>query len=204
MRIKILSVVVLIFLLSGLSGCANIPSEHTGAATGAGIGAATGAAAGAIFGKEGSKTSAAVWGGLVGGLIGGAVGHYSYDVKKNQAETAKSYNYQPSMGTVLRIENVTATPETVNAGTPVDLKMTYAVLTPSVETETNVTETREIRYQGELVGRPEVNVTRRGGTYTSSIPLLLPSTAKKGRYNVLTTVQAQNVKDSRETSFSVQ
>lgn len=201
---KLIAVIVLVLFISGLSGCASIPEEHKGAATGAGIGAATGAAAGAIFGKEGSRTSSAVIGGLVGALIGGAVGHYTYDQKKDRNQTAQTYNYQPSMGNVVRIESAAAAPGTVAAGNPVDLKMTYAVLTPTPDADVSVTETREVRHQGELVGRPEVSVARRGGTYTSSVPLVLPATAKKGVYNVTMTVQAGNVKDSKDTTFTVE
>ena len=44
----------------------------------------------------------------------------------------------------------------------------------------------------------------RGGTYTSSVPLFLPTDAKKGTYTVITTIKTDVGKDSRETSFIVQ
>jgi hypothetical protein len=106
------------------------------------------------------------------------------------------------MGTVLRIEGVTAMPSVVKPGEKVDLNATYAVLAPT-DTDLNITETREIRMGGELVGKPEVNVTRRGGTYSSTVPLFLPSDAKPGTYTVVTTIQTEKAKDSRETSFTV-
>jgi len=203
MKYKIVAIVTIFaFSLVGLFGCASIPEEHKGAATGAAVGGATGVLAGAVLGKSGSKTGTAIIGGLAGALVGGLIGHYAYDQKKTKEETAQKYAYQPSMGTVLRIEGVTAMPGTVKPGEKVDLNATYAVLA-ATDTDINITETREIRIGSELVGKPEVNVTRRGGTYSSTVPLFLPSDAKPGTYTVMTTIQSENAKDSREASFTV-
>ena len=201
MRVKIISIVtILSFMAVSLFGCASIvPEEHKGAATGAAVGGATGVVAGAVLGQS---AKGAIIGGLAGALVGGLIGHYAYDQKKTKEETAQKYAYQSSMGTVLRIEGVTAMPSVVKPGEKVDLNATYAVLAPT-DTDLNITETREIRMGGELVGKPEVNVTRRGGTYSSTVPLFLPSDAKPGTYTVVTTIQTEKAKDSRETSFTV-
>jgi uncharacterized membrane protein len=198
MKSKIVSIVTILSFMVVLFGCASIPEEHKGAATGAAVGGATGVIAGAVLGD----TKGAIIGGLAGALIGGLVGHYAYDQKKTKEETAQKYNYQSSMGTMLRIENVAAVPATVKPGEKVDLNATYAVL-EAADKDINITETREIRMGGELVGKPEVNVTRRGGTYSSTVPLFLPSDAKPGTYTVVTTIQSQNAKDSKETAFTV-
>lgn len=202
MKPKIISIIIISTFVSGLFSCATI-EEHKGAATGAAVGAATGAIAGAILGKEGHKTEVAIIGGLLGGLIGGAVGHYAYDVKRTREETAQRYNYQSSSGTMIRIEEASAIPNTVQPGDKVELKMTYAVLGVDPHKAIDITEIREIRHEGELVGKPEVNVAHAGGTYSSSIPIFMPSNAKRGRYNVIMTVQAQMAKDSKETNFYV-
>ncbi len=202
MKYKIISIVTILSFMVVLFGCASIPEEHKGAATGAAVGGATGVLAGAVLGKSGAKTGTAIIGGLAGALVGGLIGHYAYDQKKTKEETAQKYAYQSSMGTVLRIEDVTAMPSVVKPGEKVDLNATYAVLA-ATDTDINITETREIRIGGELVGKPEVNVTRRGGTYSSTVPLFLPSDAKPGTYTVMTTIQSENAKDSRETSFTV-
>ena len=201
MRVKIISIVtILSFMVVSLFGCASIvPEEHKGAATGAAVGGATGVVAGAVLGQS---AKGAIIGGLAGALVGGLIGHYAYDQKKTKEETAQKYAYQSSMGTVLRIEGVTAMPSVVKPGEKVDLNATYAVLA-ATDTDINITETREIRIGGELVGKPEVNVTRRGGTYSSTVPLFLPSDAKPGTYTVMMTIQSENAKDSRETSFTV-
>lgn len=85
----------------------------------------------------------------------------------------------------------------------VDIKITYAVLNPSVNTETKIREIREITYNGDLVGRPEVSQFRSDGTFTSTIPLYLPAAAQKGRYTVRVTIESDNAKDTRETRFTV-
>lgn len=199
---KIVSLLIVIVFSFTMIGCETM-QEHKGAATGAGIGAAVGATAGALLGAKGAKTETAIIGGLIGALVGGAVGHYTYDTKRTGQETAQKYNYQPTMGTMLRLEDTFAVPATVKPGDKVDLKATYAVLGTAQDAQVNITEIREIRLNNDLVGKPEITVTRSGGTYTSTMPLILPSDAKKGTYHVITTVQAGTSKDSRETTFVV-
>jgi len=200
MHSKVVTLFIAVAFLAGLCACSSIPEQHRGAATGAGVGAASGAVAGGLIG--GGARGAAI-GGLLGALAGGAVGHYAYDTKRSSTETAKAYNYQPSSGTVLRIEDASASPATVQPGQSVDLKMTYAVLNPSSGQQVNVTETREIRLGNEVVGKPQVNVARAAGTYTSNVPLTLPATAQKGTYTVTSTVQAGGVTDTKQSTFNV-
>ena len=200
---KIISVAVILMFLTGIFGCASIPEEHKGAATGAGIGAATGAIAGALLGSKGAKTEMALVGGLLGALAGGAIGHYAYDQKRTKEETAQKYNYKPSEGTLIRIEDVSVSPSVAKPGDKVDMKMTYAVLGVAAGKELEISEIREIRYQGELYGKPEIQVSRNDGTYSSSIPLTLPKDAKKGKYSVTMTVKGVSASDSKEVSFQV-
>ena len=203
MKVKIISIVTILLFIFGILGCATVPEEHKGAATGAAVGGATGAIAGGILAHSGAKTETAILGGLAGALVGGLIGHYAYDAKKSREETAQKYNYQSSMGTMIRIEDVSLTPSTVKPGGKVNLQVTYAVLGASPDSEINITEVREIKQAGELVGKPEVNIIRGGGTYSSTVPLFLPANAKTGTYSVITTVQSQTAKDSREMFFTV-
>lgn len=198
MRSKIVSVTV-VFLLAVFAGCSTV-SEHRGAAVGVGAGAAAGAIAG---GLTGHGTTGVIIGGLIGGLVGGAIGHYAYDKPREREATAKAYNYKPSQGIVLRIEDAAAAPQKVRPGDTVELKLTYAVLNPSANAETKITEIREITRGGEVVGKPEVTVSRTDGTYNSTIPLRLPTNAARGEYRVRTTVQSANAKDTREFRFNV-
>jgi len=183
-----------------VTSCASVPEEHKGAATGAGVGAATGAVLGAVIGRD---VSGAVIGGLLGALVGGVIGHYYSDQKKTRNETASQYGYRSTQGNMLRLEEASVVPQTVSPGSTVEMKMTYAVLTPAETTEVRVIEKREIRHNGELVGNPEVTVTHKGGTYTSSIPLTLPADAKKGLYVVTNTVQSGTLSEQLQSAFTV-
>jgi hypothetical protein len=174
--------------------------EHRGAAVGAGAGAATGAVAGAVIGKG---AGAVIAGGLIGALVGGMVGTYAYDMPRTREQTAKTYNYRASQGTILTIETASVSPQVAYPGDVVNLNMTYAVLNPSPNAEINITEIREITHHNELVGNPEVRVVRTDGTYNSTIPLRLPPNAAKGTYKVRTMVQSSNAKDTREMHFTV-
>jgi hypothetical protein len=104
---------------------------------------------------------------------------------------------------VVRIEDFSAVPSSVKPGDKVDLAVTYALLSPSSDADISITEMHEIRYGGELVGKSQVTLTHKGGTYSCTIPLFLPKHAKTGTYKVLTTIQAPTASDSRETRFTV-
>jgi hypothetical protein len=192
-----ITILVLAVFTTSILGCGTVPEEHKGAAVGAGAGALAGV-------LLGGSTGGRVVGGLIGALVGGAIGHYAYDKQKTRDETAKAYNYQPSQGTQVIIENAQVSPQAIRGGEDVNLGTTYAVLTPSEGSQVDVTEIRRITHNGELVGNPQVTVARTGGTYTSSVPLRLPQDAKKGTYVVTTTIETAAAKDSRETRFSVQ
>jgi len=177
-----------------------IPEEHKGAATGVGIGAAAGALLGVVVGDD---AKSAVLGGLIGALVGGVIGHYYYDQKRTETETVNRYGYDPSKGPMLKIEDASVVPQVVSPGSKVDLSMTYAVLTPYTGAQLALTEMREIRQNGVLVGNPQVKVTRTAGTYTASIPLTLPADAKKGLYIVTYTVKSDKASDELQSSFTV-
>jgi hypothetical protein len=198
---KIISITVILTFLTGVFGC--VTEEHKGAATGAGIGAVTGAVAGSLLGAKGAKTEMAILGGLAGALAGGAIGHYAYDQKRTKDETSKKYNYSSSQGNLIRIEDFSVVPATAGPGDTIELKMTYALLGVGAGKEVNISEIREIRYEGEIFGKPQVNVSRADGTYVSTIPVTLPNDAKKGKYNVITTVQSPYASDSKEVSFQI-
>jgi hypothetical protein len=194
------AMVLVLAVIIGCPGCQTLPEQHKGAAVGAGAGAAAGVVAGATLGRS---TKAAVIGGLAGALLGGAIGHYAYDRQRTREETAKVYNYEPEQGTVLTIEDASLSSEQIRPGDVLEIKMTYAVLNPTPGRQVAITEVREITHGGELVGRPEVRVERTDGTYTSTVPLRLPSNARTGKYQVRVSVEAENLKDTRELGFTV-
>ncbi len=199
MRHKIIALLTAAAFLA-VTSCATIPEERKGTAEGAGIGGAAGAVLGALAGRD---VKSAVVGGLLGALVGGAIGYYYDEQKKTRSETSSQYSYRSSQGIVLRLEEASVEPQTVSPEGTVQLKMTYAVLTPAEGTEVSVIEKREIRHAGALVGNPEVTVTRKGGTYTSGIPLTLPADAKKGLYVVTNSIQTGTTSHKLESAFTV-
>lgn len=206
MKTKVCVMIAGIFVIT-LFGCATDQYEqHKGAVIGGASGAAIGGVLGGVIGdKTGNKATGVVIGGLLGALAGAAIGHYAYDRVRDE-ETAQEkygYNYDQTQTTLVRIENAAVSPNIVKAGDTVNLTATYTVLGQQ-DVTMNVVETREIRYNGELTGRPQVTVQRQGGTYTSKIPLTLAAGAKAGKYTVLTTIQAGTNSDARETSFTIQ
>jgi len=149
----------------------------------------------------GKSIQSAVLGGLIGALVVGTIGHYAYDQQRSREETVQTYNYKDSYGTVQAIENAAASPQSVNPGEAVNINMTYALINPKGSLP--IREIREITHNGQIVGKPEVTVQRSAGTYTSTVPIRLPDSAAKGTYQVKTIVQAENVKDTKITSFTV-
>lgn len=203
MRTRIAALITLVIFSLGTSGCVTVAQEHEGAAKGAGIGAATGAIAGAVLAGEGSRVKGALIGGLAGALLGGVIGNYTVDKKKTAQETATKYSYQPTTGIAVRIENALTTPTILKPGDTVKLEATYAVMAPNSTDQIDITESREVTLNGELVANPEVNVQHTAGTYSTSIPLILPTDAKRGAYRVITTIKSASGKDSRQSSFTV-
>ena len=196
MKKSLVAILTLSLLLT--ASCATM-EEHKGATVGGAAGAATGVVIGGIAGG----TRGAVIGGLLGALAGGAVGHYAYDQKKGQEATNKTYGYKGDRPGSATIESVQVIPTSVKPGQQVNLKCTYAVLAQTDQT-VSIREVREIYFGNDLWGSPEVQVDRRGGTYESSIPLVLPKDAKKGTYRVRYMVQTDTSKDMRDASFRVQ
>ncbi len=197
MRSIVTALALVMVTTIGLSGCETV-REHKTTAIGAGAGAAAGTAAGAVIGKD---VTGAVVGGLLGALAGGAVGYYveRKDRDRSSAATAVGYNGQDE---VVRVDQVSASPASVQPGGTVNLSATYTILTPGNQT-VNVTETREVRYNGQLVANPSTTVQRADGTYTSQLPITLPATAPRGTYEYTTTVTANGRVSRSSATFQV-
>lgn len=179
------AVLVLVFVFTlGLSGCATI-EEHPKTAIGTGAGAAGGALLGGLIGRN---TTGVVVGGLLGALAGGAIGYYMDRQDRTPAQAQTATGYQPSQGTLVRVEGVQTEPSTVSPGGIVNLGATYTVLTPDSNQTVTVNETREVRHDGVLVANPTTAFARANGTFTSVLPITLPAGALRGTYEVTTTV----------------
>lgn len=193
----------LAFLIAVTGGCASLEQsvkENPSTAVGAIVGTAGGMLIGGLLFKS---AAGILLGGLVGGLSGGLIGHALERKEKPAEATNQQYKYTASQGTRVKIESVRTEPAQAKPGEQVSLIVTYALLTPNPNETVNVSERREITYQGSLVGNPALDVKRTGGTWTSALPLTLPANAEAGTYRLLTTVQAGSGQDTREASFTV-
>ena len=182
-----------------LGGCETI-RENPKTSIGAGAGAAAGGVAGGLIGRN---TTGVVVGGLLGGLAGGAIGYYLERQDRNRAQAASEVGYNPSEGTVVRVEQVQANPASVRAGQTVNVVTTYTLLTPQGDRTVAVRETREIRHNGALVANPTTEFSRTDGTYTSALPITLPANADRGAYEVTTTVAVADRVSRGSTTFRV-
>ena len=192
--------IVVLVLTLGLSGCATI-QENPKTAMGAGAGAAAGALLGGLIGRN---TTGVVVGGLLGGLAGGAIGQYLDRQDRTRAQAAAATGYDPAQGDLVRVEQVQVTPNPVSAGGTVNLLVTYSVLVPQSDRTVAVRETREVRHDGALVANPTTEFQRQGGTFTSAMPVTLPATARRGLYEVTTTVALGDRVSRGVTTFQVQ
>ena len=193
----------LFLVAGGTLGCASIEEQvkaHPETALGAGIGtAADMLTGGLIFGNAAGTLVGGLLGGLTGGVIGNVIEARSYD----RAATSQRYHYSQAQGTILRIEAVEAHPAQIRPGDTINLNVRFAVLAPNVQQAVQVSERRQIFFNGSAVGDSTLQVQRMGGTWTSSQPFTLPANAASGSYQVVMTVKAAGVDATQQTAFTV-
>lgn len=195
-RLLICGVVLLAVALVG-AGCRTYGQAG-------GLGAAIGAGTGALIGADRGH---ALEGALIGGALGGLAGLVAHDVKARKAKdaqaTAAEYNYQPSQGEVLRLENARALPSAVNVGQMVQGTMQYALL-GAPQNGVAVTETRQLRRGNDILAESSQTVTRTSGTWVSTQDFELPRTAAPGEYQMVQTTQTPTSRVSGTATFVVQ
>ena len=187
------------------TGCAtDRQAQYT--STGAGVGAITGGILGGIIGgMSGKAGEGVVIGSILGGLAGANVGNEEYhrDRSEEAATGYYAYNRQETARDLLRIEDSTAEPKVAHPGEELKLTATFTILNRWGGSQL-VHIVREIRREGKIIGRPEVNSYRDNGTWTSSIPLSLPPDAEYGTYVVTTIIETDSSGDARESTFRVE
>jgi len=184
MRILTTFLALVLVFSAALNGCATI-EDNPRTAIGTGVGAAGGALAGGLI--SGGATGAVV-GGLIGALAGGGIGYYLDRQEKTRAQAVNDTGYTPAQGNVVRVDRVQAEPATLHQGGTVNMMTTYTVLTPRAEDRVTVRETREVRRNGVLLANPTNEIARANGTFSSTLPITLPSDGARGTYEVTTTV----------------
>jgi hypothetical protein len=209
---RILALAMVVIFGISLAGCETGGGYYSpGASAGAGAlgGAATGAALGAIIGAATGSPATGAWVGAASGALVGGVGGYLYAQHRNseissQQAAASAYNYQPSQGNVVNIDQVSANPSVVARGQQVNLGMQYTFLTES-GAPTPVTLVREVYFQGQMVGQPyQTTVSNPNGTFSDTVAYSIPSNASPGNYTVISRVVSSYGSSQREAYFTVQ
>ncbi|NLI80246.1 MAG: hypothetical protein GX443_00960 [Deltaproteobacteria bacterium] len=202
---RILSAVVCLILLVVTAGSTGAAQSRRGA----GLGAITGGAAGAILGgaiggdAKGALIGAAV-GAAVGALAGAIIGNYLDRQERNAMQTAQVYDYQPSQGAMVRVEDVRVEPEVIVPGRPSKLVMTYAILERNPSRPLPVTERRQIISGQEMLKEigPKT-VDRVPGTYYSEQEVTFPKNLPRGHYAMKGVVEAAGKSSQQEAFFKV-
>jgi hypothetical protein len=167
------------------------------------VGTGAGGAAGAPVDSLANGGAGAVIGGLTGVLAGGAIGNSLDRQERTRDATAETVAYSEEKGNLVRIEEVSLSPQALRPGETVNIDVQYAIITRSGTEPIRVREIRHIYYQGDLVGNPVVEVQRLDGTYWSTLPIKLPPTATPGRYDVVVGVEMSGTLDRWEARFTI-
>lgn len=186
-------------------GCAEMSNTQRGAGVGALSGAGLGALIGGAVGHDPeSILIGAAIGAAVGALTGAMIGHYMDRQERDAVQTARTYNYQPTQGSVVRVEDVRVEPEITEPGKPSKLVMTYALMEPDTTKVIPVTERRQIISGQEMLKEigPKV-VQRTPGTYYSEQEVTFPKNLPQGRYAMKGVVEAAGTTSSQEVRFRV-
>jgi hypothetical protein len=184
-------------LLISLTGC-----ETTGQS--AGLGAAIGGAAGAIIGHQSGH---ALEGAAIGAAAGGLAGWFIHDVraerKANREKTVETYNYEPSQGEVLSLEESFVTPNVAAPGDTITASLQYAIIGSGGSTK--VKETRRLLRGEKVVAElSSKQFSREDGTWVTTQQFKLPSNLKPGQYSMIQRVETDQSSIFGTAEFTVQ
>jgi hypothetical protein len=171
---------------------------------GAGAGAAVGAIAGGIIGHQSGR---ALEGAAIGAALGGLVGLIAHDIKvqraKSREQTVEKYNYTPSAGEVLSLEENFVTPEVTTPGGKITASLQYALI--GATNGTQVTETRRLlRGEKVIADLSSKKFSREDGTWLTTQEFTLPSNLKPGEYSLVQRVETSQSSIFGTATFVVQ
>ncbi len=118
-------------------------------------------------------------------------------------QTERLHGYSRGSGALVELQQSTLRPKKVARGEKVTVTITYAVM-GAPQDGIRVRETRELRMGGRRLSllRQE-NLTRKNGTWESTLVFRVPTTARKGTYEVLQSVRAEGTELRTRAVFTV-
>ena len=196
---NVISVVLCISILGLSWACAEISNTQTGAI----IGAATGGALGAKLYKDKPLVGAAI-GAAAGALAGAIIGKYLDRKQKSAQETANAYQYSPSQGTMVQVEDVHMEPYVIKPGQKAKLVINYALLNSDPNQAIPVKETRQILSDGKSLKKiGPLSKNRNAGTYVTEQEVTFPQNIPTAAYTLNGTVEAGGKISSKLAGFRV-
>lgn len=128
---------------------------------------------------------------------------YQEEKQMTREEAVARYNYCPTGGCIIRIEDVQISPTTARPGYTLSLTTTYTLLT-ATDTPIPVSLTREIFYQGKSLGQTKLLSTRNlNGTWTQRIYFPVARDATPGFYTLVTRISTGYGSDEKSVEFTV-
>jgi len=196
---NIISVVLCISIVGMFWACAEMNNTQTGAL----IGAVAGGALGSQIYKDKPLVGAAI-GAAAGALAGAIIGDYLDRKQKTAQETAKAYQYNPSQGTMVQIEDVHMEPNIIKPGQKAKLVINYALLNSDPNRAIPVKETRQILSDGKSLKKiGPLSKNRNAGTYVTEQDVTFPQNIPAAAYTLNGTVEAGGKTSSKLAGFRV-
>ena len=196
---NVISMALCIAILGLSWACAEIDNTQTGAI----LGAAAGGALGAQLYKDKPLVGAAI-GAAAGALAGAVIGNYLDRKLKSAQETAKSYKYSPSQGTMVKVEDVHMEPNVIRPGQKAKLVINYALLNSDPNRTVPVRETRQILSDSRSLKKiGPLSKNRNAGTYVTEQEVTFPQNIPAAMYTLNGTVEAGGKTSSKLAGFRV-
>lgn len=128
---------------------------------------------------------------------------FQEEKSRKREEAVARYNYCPTGGCVVRLEEVQLSPLRATPGATLTLTTTYTILTPE-DVPIPLSISREILFRGKsLSQRKAIDTNNKNGTFTQQIDITLPREATPGIYTLITRVSTGYGTDEKKLEFTV-
>lgn len=136
-------------------------------------------------------------------MSGGLIGNYYYAKgERDRTQTTASVGYRPEQDNLLTISDAVVSPSVAKQGDSVKINTKDTILRPD-EDKATIKETREIRWNGNLVDTQAADIQMEQGVQNITWEYPIAREAKAGSYQVLTTVAIDDKNAAATTTFTI-